>query len=239
MLALAAALVLRAYLAAPSRRRAAAVGVVLGLAQLTKFTLLLLYPLWLLFWLAATLRAGPDDSDRARDEWWLLADMSAAGALLAAMHASVSAAHSNARIVPRSTTGAATEHLNAVALVTELDAFVLVAIVDRDLEARVYRPGDPTTATPFGAREPADGRRLDPAQLDVIVTPAVAFDRTGRRVGYGGGYYDRFLPRTRPDALRVGIGSSVQLLDEDLPAGAFDLRVNAIVTPDETVRCSR
>ena len=115
----------------------------------------------------------------------------------------------------------------------------LPAIVDGDLEARVFRPGDPTTATPFGAREPADGRRLDPGELDVIVTPAVAYDRSGRRVGYGGGFYDRFLPTTRADAFRVGVGSSVQLLDEDLPAGAFDLRVDAIVTPDEIVRCSR
>jgi 5-formyltetrahydrofolate cyclo-ligase len=115
----------------------------------------------------------------------------------------------------------------------------LPAIVDGDLEARVYRPGDPTTATTFGAREPADGRRLDPAQLDVIVTPAVAYDRSGRRVGYGGGFYDRFLPTTREGAFRVGVGWSVQLLDEDLPSGAFDLRVDAIVTPDEIVRCSR
>jgi 5-formyltetrahydrofolate cyclo-ligase len=115
----------------------------------------------------------------------------------------------------------------------------LPAIVEGDLEVRAYRLGDPTTMTPFGAREPADGRRLDPAELDVIVTPAVAYDRSGRRVGYGGGFYDRFLPMTRSDAFRVGMGSSVQLLDEDLPAGAFDLRVDAIVTPDEIVRCSR
>jgi 5-formyltetrahydrofolate cyclo-ligase len=115
----------------------------------------------------------------------------------------------------------------------------LPAIVEGDLVVRAYRLGDPTTVTPFGAREPADGRSLDPAELDVIVTPAVAYDRSGRRVGYGGGFYDRFLPMTRTDAFRVGMGSSVQLLDEDLPAGAFDLRVDAIVTPDEIVRCSR
>ena len=60
--------------------------------------------------------------------------MSAVGALLATMQAAVGASHPNARIVPRSTTGAATEHLSAVALVAELDAFVLVAIVDRDLD---------------------------------------------------------------------------------------------------------
>ncbi len=105
------------------------------------------------------------------------------------------------------------------------------------LEVRAFRPGDPTTVTPFGALEPADGAPIDPHAIDVVVTPAVAYDRMGRRVGYGGGFYDRFLPRTRPDTVRIGIGAPVQLLDEDLPAGAFDLRVHLIVTPDGIVRC--
>jgi hypothetical protein len=76
----------------------------------------------------------PDD-DLAPDAWWLLADMSEVAEVLAAVHGSVGAAHPNARIVPRSTTGAATEHLGAAALVAELDAFVLVALVARDLDA--------------------------------------------------------------------------------------------------------
>lgn len=113
----------------------------------------------------------------------------------------------------------------------------LPRIVETALEVRAFRPGDPTTMTSFGASEPADGALIDPVQIDVIVTPAVAYDRAGRRVGYGGGFYDRFLPHTRPDALRIGVGATVQLLDEDLPAGPFDLRVHVIVTPDTVVRC--
>jgi 5-formyltetrahydrofolate cyclo-ligase len=105
------------------------------------------------------------------------------------------------------------------------------------LEVRAFRPGDPTTVTSFGALEPSDGAPIDPHAIDVVVTPAVAYDRMGRRVGYGGGFYDRFLPRTRPDTVRVGIGAPVQLVDEDLPAGAFDLRVHVIVTPNGIVRC--
>jgi 5-formyltetrahydrofolate cyclo-ligase len=73
--------------------------------------------------------------------------------------------------------------------------------------------------------------------VDVVATPAVAFDRTGRRVGYGGGYYDRFLLGTREDALIAGVGLGVQLLDEPLPEGGFDRRVDVIVTESETVRC--
>jgi 5-formyltetrahydrofolate cyclo-ligase len=115
----------------------------------------------------------------------------------------------------------------------------LPVIVGEALEARVYRPGAPTTTTSFGAREPADGRPFAPEELDVIVTPAVAYDRAGRRVGYGGGFYDRFLPRTRSDAVRIGVGLGLQLLDEELPAGSFDLAVDIVVTPEEAVRCRR
>jgi 5-formyltetrahydrofolate cyclo-ligase len=111
--------------------------------------------------------------------------------------------------------------------------------IDGDaLEVRRYRPGDRTTETSFGAREPVDGAPIDPGAIDVIATPGVAFDRRGRRVGYGGGFYDRFLPLTRADAFRVGVAAPLQVVDEDLPSGGFDLRVHAIVTPDETFRCS-
>jgi hypothetical protein len=75
----------------------------------------------------------PDEADSAREDWWLLPEMSASGALLATIQAAVGAAHPNARIVPRSVTGATAEYLRPVALVAELDAFVLVAIIDRDL----------------------------------------------------------------------------------------------------------
>ena len=113
----------------------------------------------------------------------------------------------------------------------------LPRIVDGDLEPRTWRPGEPTTTTTFGAMEPSGGEVLGPWQVDVVVTPAVAFDREGRRVGYGGGFYDRFFPRARPDAFRLGAAFGIQLLDGALPAGHFDLRVHAVVTESETVRC--
>jgi 5-formyltetrahydrofolate cyclo-ligase len=90
--------------------------------------------------------------------------------------------------------------------------------------------------TSFGACEPVDGDVLDPAAIDVIVTPGVAFDRSGRRVGYGGGFYDRFFPRTRQDSVRIAIAFDVQVVDDDLPNGHFDLRVDAVVTESGVVR---
>jgi 5-formyltetrahydrofolate cyclo-ligase len=113
----------------------------------------------------------------------------------------------------------------------------LPRIVDDHLEPRTWRPGEPVTETHFGAREPEGGRVLQPTEIDVVVTPGVAFDREGRRVGYGGGFYDRFLPQTR--ALRAAVAFGVQLVDEPLPSASFDLPVDVIVTESETIRCRR
>lgn len=115
----------------------------------------------------------------------------------------------------------------------------LPVVVGSEMSARAWRPGDPTNEAAFGAREPAGGEPIDPRSIDVILTPAVAVDRAGRRVGYGGGYYDRFLPLTREDAVRLAVVLPEQLVDEELPAGSFDLRVDAIVTPDKVLRVAR
>jgi 5-formyltetrahydrofolate cyclo-ligase len=120
-----------------------------------------------------------------------------------------------------------------------VDAGVTVAlprIVDGELEARSWRPGESVTETHFGAKEPAGGAVIAPERLDVVAVPGVAFDRQGRRVGYGGGFYDRFLPRTRSDALRAAVAFGVQIVDEPLPSASFDEPVHAIVTESGTLR---
>jgi 5-formyltetrahydrofolate cyclo-ligase len=97
-----------------------------------------------------------------------------------------------------------------------------------------YVPGDPTSRTPFGAEEPAVGAPVDAAAVDVVAVPGVAFDRAGRRIGYGGGYYDRFLRGVR--GFTVGLAFDLQVLDDELPAGSFDVTVRAIVTESRTIR---
>ena len=115
----------------------------------------------------------------------------------------------------------------------------LPTIEEGTLQPRRYEPGDPTTETAFGALEPAGGAPIEPADLDVIATPAVAFDRAGSRVGYGGGFYDRFFARIPTDRVRAGIAFDVQVLPAGaaLPRGRFDLQVDLIVTETETIRC--
>jgi 5-formyltetrahydrofolate cyclo-ligase len=92
-----------------------------------------------------------------------------------------------------------------------------------------HRPGDPAKPSSFGPLEPSAGERIRPEEIDVVIVPGLAFDRSGHRVGYGRGFYDRFLGTLRPDALAVGICFSVQLVD-DVPRGRGDRPVDLVVT---------
>jgi len=102
------------------------------------------------------------------------------------------------------------------------------------IEAAEVRPEDDLIPTAYGPREPRRRAPVDPAEVDVVVTPGLAFDRRGRRLGYGGGHYDRFIDRLRPGALRLGIAFGVQLVDE-VPVGPRDRRVQLVVTEAGTI----
>lgn len=71
---------------------------------------------------------------------------------------------------------------------------------------------------------------LQPA---IVLAPLVGFDRAGRRIGQGGGFYDRWFAR-HPDALRIGIAWSVQEV-ADIPADPWDIALHAIVTEKEWI----
>jgi 5-formyltetrahydrofolate cyclo-ligase len=90
-----------------------------------------------------------------------------------------------------------------------------------------------------GIPEPhPDAPLVDPAAIEVAIVPGVAFDATGRRLGYGGGYYDRLLPLLRADVARIAGAFDVQVVDR-VPAAAHDLAVDVIVTPTRVLAASR
>ena len=70
---------------------------------------------------------------------------------------------------------------------------------------------------------------LDPVELDVVVVPGLAFTADGRRLGQGGGHYDRFLPRLRDDCVTIGAAFVEQLVD-DLPTESHDVHLTYVAT---------
>jgi 5-formyltetrahydrofolate cyclo-ligase len=114
---------------------------------------------------------------------------------------------------------------------------VLPRVEARSVVAVVYEPGDPTAATAFGAMEPERVETVDPTEIDAVIAPGVAFDRRGMRMGYGGGFYDRFLERIRPEVPVIAVAFGLQVVDE-VAHGDGDRRVDTVVTEDEVVVCS-
>lgn len=95
----------------------------------------------------------------------------------------------------------------------------------RALAFRLWQPGEPLRDGPFGTKEPAGG---EPVAPDVVLVPLLAFDGAGRRLGYGGGYYDRTLAGL-PGRVVLGFGFACQRMPE-VPADARDVGLPAVVT---------
>jgi 5-formyltetrahydrofolate cyclo-ligase len=87
-----------------------------------------------------------------------------------------------------------------------------------------------------GLWEPDASRtdRVPEAEIDLVVVPGVAFDRTGHRLGLGGGFYDRWLPSV--SAPRLGLALSLQVV-ERVPHTGRDQRVDWIVTESDAIDC--
>ena len=100
------------------------------------------------------------------------------------------------------------------------------------LAFRAWAPGAALRPGPMGTSEPAEGAALRP---DILLVPLLAFDRAGRRLGYGGGYYDRTLAAL-PGAKAIGIAYAGQEMPE-VPAGPQDFRLPLIATEDSVIIC--
>lgn len=84
----------------------------------------------------------------------------------------------------------------------------------------------------YGIPEPQNGKQISPDKLDVVFVPLLAYDEKGYRVGYGKGFYDKFLPLCRKDVVKVGLS----LFDaEPVIADVWDqdIRLDYCVTPDK------
>lgn len=81
-------------------------------------------------------------------------------------------------------------------------------------------------------------RPVDPSDLDFVVVPGVAFDEQGNRLGYGGGYYDRFFSELRDGVPLVAVTFEVQLLPA-VPVAPWDRRVDMVITEKRLIDCRK
>ncbi|GGE38037.1 5-formyltetrahydrofolate cyclo-ligase [Psychroflexus planctonicus] len=84
----------------------------------------------------------------------------------------------------------------------------------------------------FGIPEPQKGIEIQPQQLDVVFIPLLVSDKEGNRIGYGKGFYDRFLSKCKADVQKVGL-SFFEPVDEIIEVSTTDINLDYLVTPSE------
>ncbi|MCB0487072.1 MAG: 5-formyltetrahydrofolate cyclo-ligase [Cyclobacteriaceae bacterium] len=86
----------------------------------------------------------------------------------------------------------------------------------------------------WGIKQPKQGVPTDSEKVDMVLVPLLAFDDHGHRVGYGKGYYDKFLSTCRPDCIKIGL--SLFPASERIPSEPQDIALNWCITPDAVLK---
>lgn len=115
---------------------------------------------------------------------------------------------------------------------------VVPKIVDTELLQHILL----TDQTPFqknslGIPEPVSGIQIEPSKIDVVFVPLLAFDNKGNRIGYGKGYYDRFLAMCKPECIKIGL-SFYEAEQDTFTVEATDIQLDYCVTPEQLYRFS-
>jgi 5-formyltetrahydrofolate cyclo-ligase len=100
-----------------------------------------------------------------------------------------------------------------------------VTDIEEDLQPGYFEIPEP---------DPAKTSRVDGKEIDVVVLPGSVFDIEGGRLGYGGGYYDRFLVNDAPQACRIGLAFELQVVPA-VPLEPHDQRLDYLVTEKRTI----
>ncbi len=84
----------------------------------------------------------------------------------------------------------------------------------------------------WGIPEPQEGLEVPVNKIDVVFVPLLAYDQSGHRVGYGKGFYDRFLHQCRDNTLKIGL-SFFEALETKLVTNTHDVPLDGVITPEE------
>jgi 5-formyltetrahydrofolate cyclo-ligase len=117
---------------------------------------------------------------------------------------------------------------------------VLPKVEGKDLGLYEIRGLDELVPGCMGIPEPSvlgDDRKVGINDVDIVIIPGAAFDETGNRIGYGGGYYDRLLAGLRKSVPVIAPAYEEQVIDS-VPAEPHDKKVSIIVTDRREIRCA-
>ena len=103
----------------------------------------------------------------------------------------------------------------------------------RELEHYLLTDNTPLQANKLGIPEPLSGITVAPENIEVVFLPLLIFDTRGYRVGYGGGYYDRFLSRCPENTLKIGL-SFFEPVEAISDLNANDIPMDFALTPNST-----
>lgn len=101
-----------------------------------------------------------------------------------------------------------------------------------ELENLAFKPETEMVQSSWQIFEPAGEDMLATEKIDLVLVPLLCFDREGHRVGYGKGFYDRFLQKCRADCLKIGL-SYFPAVEKISDAHQFDVKLDFCVTPKE------
>lgn len=112
----------------------------------------------------------------------------------------------------------------------------------KEMEAVLIKEFDDLTEGNYGILEPINSNfKLEPYFLDLIIVPGLVFSHKGFRIGYGGGFYDRFLARAKTknsDPLKISFVYKEFIIDK-IPTNQYDLPVDYIITEEKIINCKQ
>ncbi len=120
-----------------------------------------------------------------------------------------------------------------------LDKRVIVPkVVHHEIEPSIVLDFDSLIPSgKFGILEPIEAMKIAYKNIDLVLVPGIAFDKQGHRIGYGFGYYDKFLAKV-PKAIKIGLAYDFQIID-DVPKEEHDVPVDFIVTEKRIIECEK
>lgn len=116
------------------------------------------------------------------------------------------------------------------------DKYIVISKSDfttREMTHFLLTDGTKIKKNDYGIPEPVDGIEIDAKKLDVVFVPLLAFDESGNRVGYGKGFYDKFLAECRTDTIKIGL-SFFEAVAPWNDVFDSDIQLDYCVTPEKT-----